>query len=98
MLKYYEDPSAGGAIIYGLSAIKNVGEKASQSIIDEREKDGQFKSFIDFLKRVDLRLVNKKAIESLIFAGAFDSIESNRNKLFLNMERATLCTKVRTDA
>ncbi len=89
-VKYYEDPSAGGAIIYGLSAIKNVGEKASQSIIDEREKDGQFKSFIDFLKRVDLRLVNKKAIESLIFAGAFDSIESNRNKLFLNMERATL--------
>ncbi len=89
-VKYSDEQSGGGAVIYGLSAIKNVGEKASLSIIDEREKDGRFTSFINFLKRVDLRLVNKKAIESLIFAGAFDSIEPNRNKLFLNIERATL--------
>ncbi len=89
-VRYSADQNGGGAVIYGLSAIKNVGEKASLNIIEEREKDGKFKSFIDFLKRVDLRLVNKKAIESLIFAGAFDSIEPNRNKLFLNIERATL--------
>lgn len=89
-VKYSDEQNGGGAVIYGLSAIKNVGEKASLSIIDEREKDGRFTSFINFLKRVDLRLVNKKAIESLIFAGAFDSIEPNRNKLFLNIERATL--------
>ena len=86
-VKYGEN---GGAVIYGLSAIKNVGEKASQSIIDERERGGKFRGFVDFLKRVDLRLVNKKAVEGLIFAGAFDSIDRNRNKLFLNLERATL--------
>lgn len=78
-----------GEIIYGLSAIKNVGEKAAQNIIAERNENGKFAGFIDFLKRVDLRLVNKKCVENLIFSGAFDSIDLNRNKLFLNMERST---------
>lgn len=80
---------AKGMIIYGLSAIKNVGEKAAMNIMTERSINGNYISFMDFLKRVDLRLVNKKAVESLIFAGAFDSIEGNRRKLFLNIERAT---------
>lgn len=78
------------SILYGLSAIKNVGEKAAESIVREREANGKYVDFIDFLIRVDLRLVNKKAIEYLIYAGAFDSIESNRNKLFSNLERAML--------
>jgi DNA polymerase-3 subunit alpha len=84
-----ENPS-GGEILYGLSAIKNVGEKAAANIILERELNGKYTGFIDFLKRVDLRLVNKKCVENLIFSGAFDSIDPNRNKLFLNLERSTM--------
>lgn len=88
---YYDgDEDETGEIIYGLSAIKNVGEKASENIIKERESNGEYKSFTDFLIRVDLRLVNKKTLEGLIQAGAFDSIEKNRRKLFFNVERATL--------
>ncbi|MBM4157564.1 MAG: DNA polymerase III subunit alpha [Ignavibacteria bacterium] len=86
----YNNTPVKGEIIYGLSAIKNVGEKAAEEIINEREKNGLFKGFMDFLKRVDLRVVNKKTLESLIFAGAFDEIDSNRNKLYMNCERATL--------
>jgi len=80
----------GGEILFGLSAIKNVGEKAVDTIIKEREENGVFADFIDFLIRVDLRLVNRKTLEYLIFAGTFDTLESNRRKLFLNLERATL--------
>jgi len=58
------------SIRFGLSAIKNVGEAAIESILEGRKK-GDFKSFKDFLHRVDLRRVNKKTVESLIKAGAF---------------------------
>ena len=51
-----------GEILYGLSAIKNVGEKAASNIMQERNENGKYTSFIDFLKRVDLRLVNKKSL------------------------------------
>jgi DNA polymerase-3 subunit alpha len=88
-IRYTECEENIGEILYGLSAIKNVGEKAASNIMHERTENGKYSSFMDFLKRVDLRLVNKKSIESLIFAGAFDSVESNRRKLFLNIERAT---------
>lgn len=89
-IRYNNDKDNPGEILYGLSAIKNVGEKAAQNIIDSRKEHGKFTGLIDFLKKVDLRLVNKKAVESLIFSGAFDCVEPNRNKLFLNMERATM--------
>jgi DNA polymerase-3 subunit alpha len=79
-----------GSITYGLSAIKNVGEKAAENIVKEREENGNYESFIDFLTRVDLRIVNKKAVESLIFAGAFETLEPVRRKLFCNLERTTL--------
>lgn len=88
-IRYPEDSQKPGMILYGLSAIKNVGEKAALNIMNERELNGKYRSFMDFLKRVDLRLVNKKAVENLIFAGAFDSLENKRRKLFLNLERAT---------
>jgi DNA polymerase-3 subunit alpha len=84
---YSDEEGKLGEIIYGLSAIKNVGEKAVHNIVQEREENGKYKSFVDFLKRVDLRLVNRKTLEGLIFAGAFDEIEPNRNKLFINLER-----------
>ncbi len=89
----YADKAKGieeDCISYGLSAIKNVGEKASENIVQERQINGKYIDFINFLIRVDLRLVNKKAIEFLIYSGAFDSIEPNRNKLFSNLERAIL--------
>jgi DNA polymerase III subunit alpha len=88
----YDDneDTGSGKIIYGLSAIKNVGEKAADNIIFERNQNGEFKDLLDFLIRVDLRLVNKKTLEGLIFAGAFDEIEKNRRKLFNNLERATM--------
>jgi DNA polymerase-3 subunit alpha len=88
-IRYSAKEDSIGEILYGLSALKNVGEKAASNIMNERSQSGNYKSFIDFLKRVDLRLVNKKSLESLIFAGAFDSIENNRRKLFLNIERAS---------
>jgi len=87
---YNNDENETGEIIYGLSAIKNVGEKAADNIIKERELNGEYRSFTDFLIRVDLRLVNKKTLEGLIQAGAFDCIEPNRRKLFYNLERATI--------
>lgn len=87
---YTEAESKKGEIIYGLSAIKGVGEKASEVIVNERETNGKYKSLVDFLTRVDLRLVNKKTLEGLIFSGAFDSIEKNRRKLNENLERATM--------
>ena len=61
-----------GEIRFGLSAIKNVGTAAIDSILATREKDGDFKSFTDFIKRVDLSKVNRKTVESLIKAGAMD--------------------------
>ncbi len=66
-----------GAIRFGVTAIKNVGVAAIDSIINSRI-DGPYKSMLDFFKRIDNRTVNKKVIESLIKAGAFDSFGANR--------------------
>lgn len=73
-------------ILFGLSAIKNVGRVAVENIIKERTEKGPYKSFIDFCSRIDARVVNKKTVEALIFAGAFDSLEKNRKKLHDNYE------------
>jgi len=70
----------GNKIRFGLSAIKNVGQAAIESILTARKKAGKFKSFKDFLFRVNLRKVNKKTVESLIYAGAFSSF-ANRATL-----------------
>lgn len=68
-------------IRFGLAAIKNVGSGAIQSIIDAREKKGNFKDIIDFCEKVDLSQVNKKAVESMIKSGAFDSLKATRKQL-----------------
>ena len=73
-------------IIFSLAAVKNVGISAVEAIVEAREKTGKFTDIVDFCNRVDLRIVNKKALESLIASGAFDSIEPNRAKLFHNVE------------
>jgi DNA polymerase-3 subunit alpha len=73
-------------IKFGLASIKNIGTAAVENIVKEREKNGEFESFTDFCSRIDTRLVNKKSVESLIYAGAFDVIEPNRRKLYENFE------------
>jgi DNA-directed DNA polymerase III PolC len=72
---------ADGTIRFGLAAIKNVGEAAMESILRTRQADGGFQSLDDFCARVDLRLVNRRVIESLIKAGAFDSLRLTRAHL-----------------
>ncbi len=71
----------GDAIRYGLAAVKNVGGAAAEIIVKERKKRGPFKSFYDFLDRILSKKVNKKVIESLIKAGAFDEFDENRARL-----------------
>ncbi len=75
----------GENILFGLGAIKGVGGAALESILEERKK-GEYRSFKDFLKRVDLRKVNKKVVESLIMSGAFDSFGDKRKYLFETLE------------
>jgi len=78
----------GETIRFGLAAIKNVGEAAIQSILTTRETKGRFVSLTDFCARVDLRLVNRRVIESLIKAGAFDSLGFSRSQLMVTLDRA----------
>lgn len=77
---------SGDDIIFGLTAIKNVGNGAIESLVEERNKNGEYKDFIDFCKRINGTEVNKKCIESMIKAGAFDSFETNRATLLASFE------------
>ena len=70
-----------GNLRFGLAAIKNVGVALIDSIIEEREKNGEFKDFMDFIKRVDTAAHNKRCLESLILAGAFDCFGVYRSQL-----------------
>lgn len=87
-----------GHIVYGLLGIKGLGEAAAEEIVAKREKNGPYKDFMDFLDRVDLHSVNKKAIEVLIKTGAFDNLGEERAKLLLNMERAVEYTDKKKEA
>lgn len=75
-------------IRFGLAAVKNVGGAALDSIIEERDTDGPYKSLGDFCKRVDSRKVNRRVIESLIKAGAFDSLQGKRSQLIAILDQA----------
>jgi DNA polymerase-3 subunit alpha len=78
----------GGTIRFGLGAIKNVGEKAIESIVSAREREGVFTSLADFCRRVDLQLVNRRVVESLVKAGAFDSLGLARAQLIAGLDGA----------
>ncbi len=69
-----------GQIRYGMAGIKGVGGAAVQSIIEERDANGNFKDIFDFLARINLRAVNKKAIEALAMAGAFDELHPDNHR------------------
>jgi len=76
------------SIHYALAAIKNVGENAARIIVQERENNGKYSNLFDFTSRVDLRLVNRRVIESLIKSGAMDGFGENRHTLFENIENS----------
>jgi hypothetical protein len=78
----------GETIRFGLAAIKNVGEAAIASILKTRGERGRLVSLADFCRRVDLRLVNRRVIESLIKAGAFDSLGVPRAQLLASVDDA----------
>jgi len=68
----------GETIRFGLGAIKNLGQKAIEAIVASREQQGAFLSLVDFCRRLDLQLVNRRVVESLVKAGAFDSLARPR--------------------
>lgn len=74
-----------GQIRFGLGAIKGVGEAAVNSIVEERNANGPYKSIFDLVRRINLRSANKKAFENLAYGGAFDSLEGmHRAHFFFN--------------
>jgi DNA polymerase-3 subunit alpha len=75
----------GEEILFGLSAVKNVGEMAARAILEERERGGPFKSLGDFSKRLPEQVVNKRALESLVKAGALDAF-GDRARLLASLE------------
>ncbi|MEO5720758.1 MAG: DNA polymerase III subunit alpha [Chthoniobacterales bacterium] len=88
-LKFTPEATADGmAIRFGLAAIKNVGQGAMESAIAERENGGAFASLEDFCARLDSRVANRKMLESLVKAGAFDFLERERAELFDCVEDA----------
>ncbi|WP_262695104.1 DNA polymerase III subunit alpha [Kordiimonas aquimaris] len=81
-----DDPRHNLAVRYALGAIKGVGEKAMESIIHERAENGPFKDMFDFSDRIDPKLVNKRQMERLASAGAFDSLLEGRSQAFAAAE------------
>ncbi len=77
----------GNDIMFGLNALKNVGEQAVNEIIQEREENGEYKSFSDFCKRAGKLSSNKRVLESLIKCGAFDSFGNKRSQLLAVYEQ-----------
>ena len=73
-------------ILFGLSAVRNVGQGAIACILAARDAGGEFKSLPDLCDRVELRAVNRRALEAIIHCGAFDQIEPNRNQLIHDLE------------
>jgi DNA polymerase-3 subunit alpha len=84
-------------IFYGLGAIKSVGFEAISNIVNEREKNGKFKSFLDFINRVNPKDVNKLQLEGLVKSGAFDEIDLNRRKLVESIPKIISTIKSKHD-
>jgi DNA polymerase-3 subunit alpha len=78
----------GGTIRFGLGAIKNLGQRAIETIVASREQQGAFGSLVDFCRRLDLQLVNRRVVESLVKAGAFDSLARPRAQLMGALDAA----------
>jgi DNA polymerase-3 subunit alpha len=79
--------AGANTVFYALAAVKGVGKQAMDHVVEARAQGGKFKSLSDFARRVDPRLVNKRAFENLVRAGAFDSLNPNRRQLVENSDR-----------
>ena len=76
----------GNNIRYALAAIKSVGAANMEAIVKEREANGNFKDISDFIHRIDAKQINRRQLEQLIKAGAFDCLDKNRGRLFANID------------
>ncbi len=76
----------GNDICFGLVAVKGVGDNAIDAIVEAREQSGSFTSLEDFCERVDMKQVNKRAVESLILSGAFDALQGHRAQHAVNLD------------
>ncbi|NEQ49417.1 MAG: DNA polymerase III subunit alpha [Leptolyngbya sp. SIO3F4] len=76
----------GSSILFGLSAVRNVGLGAIETLIQSREEDGPFTSLPELCDRIDLRAVNRRALEALVHSGALDSLNNNRRQLNADLE------------
>ena len=85
---YRFEPISDKTIRYGLGAIKGSGEQAIEAIVAARESGGAFTSVYDFARRVDRSRLNKRTVEALIKAGAFDCLDLNRASLLASVDRA----------
>lgn len=85
---YRFEPVNDKVIRYGLGAVKGTGQLAVESVVRAREEGGPFKSLFDFCVRVDRQRINKRTVEALIKAGAFDSLQQNRASLIASLDRA----------
>jgi DNA polymerase III subunit alpha len=85
---YRFEPISDKVIRYGLGAVKGTGQQAIDAIVAAREEGGPFKSLYDFCVRVDRTKINKRTVEALIKAGAFDSLQLNRASLIASVDRA----------
>ncbi|PCI38568.1 MAG: DNA polymerase III subunit alpha [Rhodospirillaceae bacterium] len=81
-----DENGKGTAIRYALAALKNVGEAAMQTIINERTKNGPYKDIDDFAGRLDTRQVNKRQMENMVRSGTFDCLNSNRKQMYTGLE------------
>ncbi len=86
--RYRFEPVSAQVIRYGLGAIKGTGQQAIDAIVDAREQGGVFTSLFDFCVRVDRTRLNKRCLEALIKAGAFDALQRNRASLVASVDRA----------
>ncbi|MDN4588393.1 DNA polymerase III subunit alpha [Xenophilus aerolatus] len=85
---YRFEPVSDKVIRYGLGAVKGTGQLAIEAIVRAREEGGPFKSLYDFCARVDRQRINKRTVEALIKAGAFDALQPNRAALVASLDRA----------
>ena len=85
-------PASGSQIRYGLGGIRGTGEAAIEHILHVRSQ-GSFTSFFDFCCRIDRHIVNKRSVESLVKAGAFDTLDSNRARLLKSVQTAMMAAE-----
>jgi len=85
---YRFEPISDRVIRYGLGAVKGTGEQAIEAIVKARTEGGPFRSLYDFCARVDRSRVNKRTVEALVKAGAFDALQRNRAALLASIDRA----------